>query len=97
MEFDLVENALHSLSEAIFYYTEADESENADKFKFCILPTNHCAELLLKEILRRNHPSLVFENIDNIKDISKEDDIQTVGYRIALNRVKTLCGVNLHQ
>ena len=59
MEFDLVENALHSLSEAISYYNEADENDNADKFKFCVLLTNHCAELLLKEILRRNHPALV--------------------------------------
>lgn len=97
MEFDLVENALHSLSEALSYYNEADEDKNADQFKFCILLTNHCAELLLKEILRRNHPALVFENIDKIQDLTKEDDIQTVGYRLALHRVKTLCGVNLNQ
>lgn len=97
MEFDLVENALHSLSEAISYYNEADENDNADKFKFCVLLTNHCAELLLKEILRRSHPALVYEDIDKIKDISSEDDIQTVGYRVALRRVKTLCKVELHQ
>lgn len=97
MEFDLVENALHSLSEAIMYYTEADEGDNADKYKFSVLLTNHCAELLLKEILRRSHPALVYENIDKIKDLSREDDIQTVGYRVALCRVKALCNINLHQ
>ena len=49
MTFDLVENALHSLREAISYYTEADEGQNADQFKFSVLLTCHCAELLLKE------------------------------------------------
>lgn len=97
MEFDLVENALHSLSEAISYYNEADENDNADKFKFCVLLTNHCAELLLKELLRQSHPALVYEDIDKIKDLSSVDDIQTVGYKTALKRVKTLCKVDLQQ
>ena len=44
MTFDLVENALHSLREAISYYTEADEGQNADQFKFSVLLTCHCAE-----------------------------------------------------
>lgn len=95
MEFDLVENALHSLSEAISYYNEADEGDNEHLFKFSVILSNHCAELLLKEILRRNHPALVFENIDKINDIDNDDDIQTVGYRLALQRVKQLCHVNL--
>lgn len=41
MTFDLVENALHSLREAISYYTEADEGQNADQFKFSVLLTCH--------------------------------------------------------
>lgn len=97
MEFDLVENALHSLSEALSYYSEADEDKNADKFKFCVLLASHCAELLLKEILRKNHPALIFENIDKIHSISDDYDIQTVGYRLALQRVKMLCNVSLNQ
>ena len=97
MTFDLVENALHSLREAISYYTEADEGQNADQFKFSVLLTCHCAELLLKEILVRNHPALIYEDIDKIGNIDREADRQTVGYRLALLRVKNLCGVDLKQ
>ena len=74
-EFNLIENALHSLKEAINYYTEADEQDNSDMYKFCVMLSCHCAELLLKEILHQNHPALVFENIDQIKNISVDDDL----------------------
>ena len=97
MEFDLVQNALHSLSEAMSYYHEADETANADKYKFCILLSAHCAELLIKELLRRNHPSLVFEDIDKIKRITDDVDAQTVGYKLAMQRAKNLCGVDFQQ
>jgi len=92
MEFDLVDNALHSYSEALSYYHEADEHANADKYKFSILLSCHCAELLLKEVLRREHPVLIFEDIDKSKNHSA--DAQTVGFRLALQRVRNICGVD---
>ena len=60
LEFDLVENALHPLNEALLYYN----NEYEDKYKFCIIHINHCVELLLKEILVQHHPVLVYEDID---------------------------------
>ena len=63
LEYGLVENALDSLRESMAYYTEGDETHNVNQYKFSILLAAHCAELLLKEILRRNHPALLFENI----------------------------------
>ena len=64
LEYGLVENALDSLRESMAYYTEGDETHNVNQYKFSILLAAHCAELLLKEILRRTHPALLFENID---------------------------------
>ena len=96
LEYGLVENALDSLREAMNYYNEGDEEDNANQYKFSILLSAHCVELLLKEILRRNHPALLFENIDSIKDL-QDDDNQTVGYKNAIKRVKKLCGVDLQQ
>ena len=74
LEYGLVENALDSLREAMNYYNEGDEEDNANQYKFSILLSAHCVELLLKEILRRNHPALLFENIDsvNIQKIGAE-------------------------
>lgn len=97
LEYNLVENALHSLNEAINYYMEGDETSNIDQYKFGILLTSHCSELLIKEILRSNHPALIFEDIDKIKDGNFDDDgkAKTVGYVDALNRVKNICCVNL--
>lgn len=94
LEYGLVENALDSLREAMNYYNEGDEEDNANQYKFSILLSAHCVELLLKEILRRNHPALLFENIDSVKDL-QDDDNQTVGYKNAIQRVKKLCGVDL--
>ena len=89
LEYGLVENALDSLRESMAYYTEGDETHNANQYKFSILLAAHCAELLLKEILRRNHPALLFENIDVVNSL-EDDDNQTVGYRVAIQRVKRL-------
>lgn len=97
LEYNLVENALHSLNEAIKYYMEGDENSNVDQYKFSILLTSHCSELLIKEILRSHHPAFIFENIDKIKDGNFEDDekAKTVAYVDALNRVKNICFVDL--
>lgn len=95
-EYGLVENALDSLREALAYYHEGDVKDNAAQYKFSILLSAHCAELLIKEILRRNHPALLYEDIDRVKDIYNDDN-QTVGYKAAIQRVKKLCGVDLRQ
>lgn len=96
LEFGLVENALDSLREAMNYFNEGDEDKNATQYKFSILLAAHSAELLLKEILRRNHASLLFENIDRVTDLNNGENI-TVGYKTSITRVKNLCGVNLLQ
>lgn len=96
LEYGLVENALHSLKEAMNYYSEGDEEEYATQYKFSILLAAHCAELLLKKILRRNHPALLYEDIDAVKDIHNDDN-QTVGYKTAIQRVKKLCEIDLRQ
>ena len=92
----MVENALDSLREAMNYYHEGDAKENATQYKFSILLAAHCAELLLKEILRQKHQALLFEDIDHVKNIHSDDN-QTVGYKTAIQRVKRLCEVDLRQ
>lgn len=97
LEFDLIENALHSLNEALKYYNEnADEDINVDKFKFCVIHTNHCIELLLKEILIRVHPAFIYEDIDKYT-INNSDELQTIGYTLALKRVKKICNIDFQQ
>ena len=95
MEYGLVENALHSLSEAASYYNNTDADSQPDRYKFGILLVAHCAELLLKEILRRVHPAFIFADIDRYKENNSNDE--TIGYKLAIKRVKTIGHVELGQ
>lgn len=92
LEFDLVENALHSLNEALLYYN----NENENKYKFCIIHINHCVELLLKEILVRQHPAFICEDIDKFLH-NNLDEIQTIGYALAVKRVHRICNIDFQQ
>ena len=93
MEYGLVENAMHSLSEAASYYNSADVEARPDRYKFGILLTAHCAELLLKEILLRVHPAFIYSDVDRYRQDSTNDE--TIGYKMAIKRVKTIAHVNL--
>ncbi len=93
MEFTILENGLDSLNEAINYYIKGKEHNDERSFKFCILLLDHCAELLLKEILHKAHEVLIYDNIDTFKI----EDPQTVGFKTALMRVEKICKVNLFQ
>lgn len=92
LEFDLIENALHSLNEALLYYN----NEYEDKYKFCIIHINHCVELLLKEILVRHHPAFICEDIDKFSH-NNLDEVQTIGYALALKRVHRICNIDFQQ
>lgn len=93
MEFDLIHNAMHSLNEAIDYYSAGKENNKPDLFKFSILLTCHCAELLLKEILHSNHPVLIYESIDDY-DYNVGAKL-TIGFVTALKRIKRTCNIDL--
>ena len=92
LEYSLIENALHSLSEAAAYYNETDTQKDADRYKFCILLTAHCAELLLKEILRRVHPAFIYTDVD--KYHAQDTNEETIGYKLSIKRVKSICGID---
>ena len=93
MELNIIENALDSLSEAICYYESGKKYGDSGRYKFCILLLSHSAELLLKQVLYEQHEAFIYENIDDIKIGSKEP--YTIGFRLALKRVKNICGLNM--
>lgn len=91
MEFNIISNAMDSLNEAIDYYKNGKKYNDERCFKFCILLLCHGAELLLKEVLYEQHKIFVFENIDEVKNETE----QTVGFTLALKRIKNICGIDL--
>lgn len=92
MTLNMLENAMDSLCEAIEYYRNGVKYTDERCFKYCIMLLAQSAELCLKEVLSREHDILIYENIDDSK--SKEDRI-TLNFKMALNRVKNICNINL--
>lgn len=92
MKLNLLENSMDSLSEAIDYYTDGKKNSDERCYKFCIFLLYHSAELILKEILNREHKVFIFERIDDYAD---KKNMQTIGFKKALERVHSICGINL--
>ncbi len=63
LKFSLIENSHNFLIEAV--QKVAGAKEEIHQWKFAILNLVQALELTLKEILRREHPILVYENIDS--------------------------------
>lgn len=92
MQFNLLENAMDSLTEAIDYYTNGKKYSDERCYKFCIIMLYHSAELILKEILVREHKTLIYEQVD---DYRNGKGTKTIGLRTALTRVRNICDIDL--
>lgn len=89
IEFDLQENAIDSISQAISLLAWKDEPNDARRLKQSVLAVAHGIELLLKERLRRIHPVLIWENVDKFPSLSA----RTVTVDAALNRLVRIGGL----
>src|SRR5262249_17228476 len=75
----LFDNAIDSLQTGMHFFRDG-------KPKHAMLLVFHSIELLLKELLSRQNPILIFRNIDKVIT----DDSQTVGLTDALVRIHNL-------
>lgn len=92
MRLNLLENAMDSLTEAIDYYINGKKYSDERCYKFCVIMLYHSAELILKEILVREHKTLIFEQVDDYKN---GKGTKTIGLRLALSRVRNICNFEL--
>jgi hypothetical protein len=84
-EMDLRDNAHDFVNESLRAARRAEQSARA--WKFAIVHVVQAIELLLKERLRREHPVLVWENVDRQK--------YTVSLRLAVARITGPLGIEL--
>ena len=82
IKLNLVENALSFASEAIVKAVLAEEKEH--EWKFAILHMVQAIELSLKELLRMQHPVLIYRNV--------EAQTNTVSLHEALSRLHKIAG-----
>lgn len=90
IEFDLLGNAGDSLERALELIAWGDQQHEARRLKQAVQSVAHAIELLLKERLRRLHPSLIWENVDKYPNLSA----RTVGADLAALRLKTIGGLS---
>ncbi|WP_290872270.1 hypothetical protein [Aquabacterium sp.] len=92
IEFNLLENAHDSLDRAFELIVWGDQQHEARRLKQAVQAVAHAIELFLKERLRRLHPSLIWENVDQYPNLNA----RTVGAERAAERLKSIGAVDFH-
>jgi hypothetical protein len=82
---DLLDNAYDFVNESL--RSARGASRRARAWKFAIVHIVQAIELLLKERLRREHPVLIYENVDRQKN--------TVSLGLAMTRITESLGIEL--
>ena len=85
--FSLRDNAYRFLNHSLRHSRKA--STNVHEWAFAIFCITQSIELLLKAVLRAQHPALIFEDLDNPR--------RTVNLRQALTRLETHAGLAIGQ
>lgn len=84
INYSLFDNAIHSLIRSIKHAYEA--KNEIGEWKFGILLLVQSIELSFKELLFRQHPILIFENIDKHNN-------KTVSFELAINRLQKISNI----
>jgi len=93
IEFDLLENGLDFIENSLIAILSTDEPQ---KLKYAILHISAGIELILKEILRLEHWSLLFENINSANyNHLQSGDFQSVSFPSILKRLEGIVGGNI--
>ena len=80
INFTLLENSYNFLNFSLLQAIEAEV--NPEKWKYAILHLVQAIELILKERLKREHPSLIFRDVDKQKE--------TVSLEFAASRLQKI-------
>jgi hypothetical protein len=86
IQFDLLSNAIDSLTQAVNLLAWKDIRSDQARLKHAITNAAHAIELLLKERLRRVNASFVWENVDKYPSL----EVRTVTIDTAISRLKNI-------
>src|SRR3972149_5621966 len=93
IKFDLLENAFDFILSALEYISTDKKKAN---LKYAILHMCAGAEIILKEPLRVEHWSLLFEDINKANmQAYKSGDFESVRFKTCLQRLKGVCKISL--
>lgn len=93
VEFTLLENGLDFIWSAL---VGLGSNPDEKQLKYAILHLSSGVELLLKERLRREHWSLVFDKPENAnRNRYETGDFSSVSFQSSLKRVVEICSINI--
>jgi hypothetical protein len=95
IEFDLLENGLDFIDNSL---KPILESKNNHDLKYSVLHISAGTELILKEILRTEHWSLIFENIDsaNFQKL-RTGDFQSASFETIIYRLENIAAIEISE
>lgn len=95
IEFDLLENGLDFINNSL---NPILKSKNDHELKYSILHISAGLELILKEILRKEHWSLIFEKVDNANLNSLlTGDFLSASFETILNRLEKIAEIQISE
>lgn len=95
IQFDLIENGLDFVTSGVEHILKDTKPY---LLKYAILHLSAGTELLLKEVLKNEHWSLIFENPTNAKfDVLKTGEFRSVDFETLLTRLTNICEIKLSQ
>lgn len=93
LQFDLVENGIDFISSGVEHILN-DKSHI--QLKYAILHLSAGTELLLKEVLKNEHWTLIFDKLDTAKlDLLKSGDFKSVDLETSIIRITNICKINI--
>lgn len=93
IQFDLIENGLDFITSGIDHILR---DKTPYQLKYAILHLSAGTELLLKEVLKSEHWSLIFENPNSAKyELLKTAEFRSVDFETLLARLTNICEIQL--
>lgn len=95
INFDLLENGLDFIDNSL---KPILESQNEHELKYSVLHISAGIELILKEILKIEHWSLIFENV-NKANLTKlgTGDFESASYETVIHRLENIANINISE
>ena len=97
IELNLLDNGLDFILEALSHVWKKDSLNNPNLWKYSVLHFFSGAELILKEKLKREHWSLIFEDVGNASEQKLiQGDFISVNHNELTKRLKGICNIELN-
>lgn len=94
LKFNLLENGIDFIRSGIERYFLRDTAGARDH-KYAVLHIFAGVLLLLKERLRKAHPSLIFKRVEDVAKEFSKDDVKTVTFDEAVERLRNCANVDI--